>query len=85
MRPHAHHPRDLRNRRAAVRPIHARPDPIRWSASGRTPLIAGGQGRNASDLHDHAEVMLGWVLLATGGLVFAAFLVALSYAAGWRS
>lgn len=80
---HASPRRDLRNRRAPVRPICSKPDPIRWSESGRTPLIAGGQGRDASDLHDHAEVMLGWVLILLMVVGLVGMAVLLPYAAGW--
>lgn len=75
--PHPAHPRrDLRNRRRALRPIHARPDPLRWSESGRTPLISGGQGRTAREVALSVEVALVCAMAAgVALLVIAAGLV----------
>ncbi len=55
---HASPRRDLRNRRPPLRPIRSKPDPIRWSESGRTPLVRGGQGRYAGAVVWSVEVAL---------------------------
>jgi len=66
-RSHAPHPRS-----PARRPICARPTPIRWSESGRRPLVAGGQGRDAADLTATARDLLRLVGagLALAGLTY---------------
>ncbi len=66
---HASPRRDLRNRRAPVRPIHTPPHPLRWSESGRTPLISGGQSRTSVEVEGAARAWAGALLAAAGVVV----------------